>query len=1042
MSHSRKRPVRRRTRRGMLLESLEKRMVMDASLSGFVFIDSDGDGVHGSGEDGLPGVEITLSGTTTGGEQVEQSLLTGNDGSYQFDELSAGTYRISQRQPEATVDGQESSDHSGAVVGSDQVSNLVVSANQNVANVNFAERALKPGYVNMAWFLASTPSQATMLRESVAKGEALAGNQQLADAIRSGAAEAPPTTTDPNPNQNDTPTVAADAYTVAENQTLTVSASNGVLKNDSDADGDSLSASVVSAPGNGTLTLATNGSFTYVPDADFFGTDTFTYRVNDGTVNSSTATVTITVTEEVTSQNEFTVDENAATGTFVGQVEASSSLGSEVVFEVADSSVASQLRLLPDDHYTGEGDAAALLIEYFDLSCPHCADIHAVLKQLQTSFSSDLLVVRRHLVLENNGTPIFPNSEAAAIAAEAAGRQGKFDGMVDLLLTNQDDWRSAASPATLFNSYAQQLQLDMNQFATDQQDQAIVDRIDRDRASAADLGLSSTPSFFLNGSAISNPETLSAFTTVIQTEVDSSDRVFALDRLTGDIKVADPDSLDFETTPTFEFTVNATGSGSESIDVTVDLFDANEIAPVAQNDSYTAVAGTELVVNAADGVLANDTDADSQTLYATLITTPGNGAVTLNEDGSFTYVPDSGFTGTDTFTYRADDGNFPTADVTVTISVGDAPVATADAYSVGEDQTLTVNAANGVLANDTDPDSGTLTAQVASGPSHGSLTLNSDGSFTYVPEADFSGDDSFTYQASDGSGFSSPVTVAITVTDQNTFSINENSNAGVLVGTIDPESELGDTVIFEVDDPNMPAELRLGAVDHLHGDAAAPVVLIEYLDLSCPHCADAHAALKQLETEFAGELLVVRRHLLLFNSSTNSFVFPNSEEAAFVAEAAARQGKFDEMVDLLFTNQDDWRALADPTSVFNGYAQQLGLDLTQFASDQQDANLEARIVRDRTSASNLGLTSTPSFFLNGQSISNPETVQGFRSVIQAELNAVDEVFSLDRLTGEIFVADPAELDFEVNPSFALDITARGTSTEAIDVVIELLDVAE
>ena len=78
-------------------------------------------------------------------------------------------------------------------------------------------------------------------------------------------------------------------------------ATGGVLDNDTDADGNSLTATLVSGPASGALTLNADGTFTYTPNADFYGTDTFTYRANDGTVNSNVATVTITVTPVATS---------------------------------------------------------------------------------------------------------------------------------------------------------------------------------------------------------------------------------------------------------------------------------------------------------------------------------------------------------------------------------------------------------------------------------------------------------------------------------------------------------------------------------------------------------------------------------------------------------------------------------------------------------------------------------------------------------------------------------------------------------------------
>src|SRR5207302_1838872 len=93
---------------------------------------------------------------------------------------------------------------------------------------------------------------------------------------------------------NDPPVAANDSYATAEDTPLTVAAP-GVLANDSDVDGDALTAAVVTAPAHGTVTLAANGSFTYTPAANYNGADSFTYKANDGALNSNIATVTIAV---------------------------------------------------------------------------------------------------------------------------------------------------------------------------------------------------------------------------------------------------------------------------------------------------------------------------------------------------------------------------------------------------------------------------------------------------------------------------------------------------------------------------------------------------------------------------------------------------------------------------------------------------------------------------------------------------------------------------------------------------------------------------
>lgn len=190
------------------------------------------------------------------------------------------------------------------------------------------------------------------------------------------------------------------------------------------------------------------------------------------------------------------------------------------------------------------------------------------------------------------------------------------------------------------------------------------------------------------------------------------------------------------------------------------------IKPVAGADSYTT-AGKALTV-AGPGVLANDSDADLDPLTAALAGKVKNGTVTLNPDGSFTYTPKASFIGTDTFRYVVSDGTATArGKVTVTVTPNHPPVANSDAYSIEEDNTpLTVDA-GGVLANDTDADDDTKKAVLVSGPANAaSFHLNDNGTFTYTPNADFNGPDSFTYKVNDGAVDSNTATVMITVTPE------------------------------------------------------------------------------------------------------------------------------------------------------------------------------------------------------------------------------------------------------------------------------------
>src|SRR5439155_1150246 len=188
---------------------------------------------------------------------------------------------------------------------------------------------------------------------------------------------------------------------------------------------------------------------------------------------------------------------------------------------------------------------------------------------------------------------------------------------------------------------------------------------------------------------------------------------------------------------------------------------------------------TQLTVSA-PGVLANDSDVDGDALSAVLVSNPTHGTLTLNGDGSFTYMPALNFNGIDSFTYKASDGQAQSGVATVTITVtpvNDAPVAANDdSYTTPEDTELTVSGPR-VLANDSDLNGTVLTFTTLIQSTHGTLTLNGDGSFTYMPALNFNGIDSFTYKASDGQAQSDVATVTITVTPVNDAPVAANDDS-------------------------------------------------------------------------------------------------------------------------------------------------------------------------------------------------------------------------------------------------------------------------
>jgi VCBS repeat-containing protein len=186
---------------------------------------------------------------------------------------------------------------------------------------------------------------------------------------------------------------------------------------------------------------------------------------------------------------------------------------------------------------------------------------------------------------------------------------------------------------------------------------------------------------------------------------------------------------------------------------------------MAVNDLYEAMMDEPLQVEMG-GVLANDTDAENDTLTAEQFIAPKHGELLLNRDGTFTYQPNPGFTGIDGFVYQVDDGTSQSSLAAVTIEVSDpnvAPVGENDFFATDEDSVLEVVATNGILANDQDPNGDAFTLELVDSPTHGNLEMREDGGFRYTPNPDFEGIDAFTYRINDGKKQSDLVAVEIQV---------------------------------------------------------------------------------------------------------------------------------------------------------------------------------------------------------------------------------------------------------------------------------------
>ncbi len=163
----------------------------------------------------------------------------------------------------------------------------------------------------------------------------------------------------------------------------------------------------------------------------------------------------------------------------------------------------------------------------------------------------------------------------------------------------------------------------------------------------------------------------------------------------------------------------------------------------------------------------------------------------------------------------------------------------------------------------------------------------------------------------------------------------------------------------------------VSARDHFQGSADAAIVLVEYGDYECPYCGAAYPVVKELQHRMKNKLALVFRNFPLANAH------PHAEFAAEAAEAAAAQGKFWEMHDMLYENQE----ALDPENLVE-YATALGLDIPRFTREMNEHVYASRVKEDFRSGVRSGVNGTPTFFINGERYNGPYDVRSMLAAIR------------------------------------------------------------
>jgi gliding motility-associated-like protein len=552
------------------------------------------------------------------------------------------------------------------------------------------------------------------------------------------------------------PVAEDDVFNIFENTTL----NNTVTSNDSDPDGDVLTYSVVNNTVDGTFTLNADGTFTFIPNTNFYGTVIITYEACDPFGVCDQALVTINVypvnsaPDAVDDFINVTVNETYQGDASFNDIETDGDL---VTYTLVDDVTQGTLTLnsdgtftyIPNTDYVGADQFTYSLCDATVLCDTATVFIDVVEANEGPDANNDDYVINEDEVLTanvgDNDTDADGDVLTYAVTTNVTNGTLQFTDDGGFIYTPNAEYSgtdsfsySVCDPAGVCD-YA-----DVTITIVPVNDPPIA--VDDFVAAEEDDVVSNTVATN-DSDAENDPITFTLIDDVVNGTLDFySDGTFTY---TPDNNYYGPDS----------FTYSACDdSGCDTAVVTIDVAQIND-GLIAVDDAYETNQNTTLNADASE----NDIDIDGEILIYSLSDSTDNGELILNDDGTFTYIPNNGFFGTDFFQYVVCDPGFcDTAIVVINvIQLNTNPTVVEDSFTMNEDDIL-----NGdVSINDSDADGDVLVYSPTGtfNTANGTVIMNADGTFTYTPNPDFNGTDTFEYTACDDDGNCSTVTVTITV---------------------------------------------------------------------------------------------------------------------------------------------------------------------------------------------------------------------------------------------------------------------------------------
>ncbi|MBK7238075.1 MAG: tandem-95 repeat protein [Sterolibacteriaceae bacterium] len=629
-----------------------------------------------------------------------------------------------------------------------------------------------------------------------------------------------------SPVSDTTPVASDDAISVAEGGTATslVGGASSVMANDGGLADTPVNVSLVSSVAHGTLTLNADGSFSYTHDGSENFSDSFSYRLTDNDGQSSTATVSITISPvsdatPVASDDAIAVAEGGTATSLVGgasSVMANDSGLSDTpvnVSVVSGPAHASAFTLNADGSFSYTHDGSENFSDSFSYRLTdNDGQVSDATINITITPVSDTTPVASDdaIAVAEGGTATSLVGGAASVMANDGGladtpvNVSLVSGVAHGSLTlNADGSFSYTHDGSENFSDSFSYQLSDNDGETSTATVSITispvsdtTPVASDDAIAVAEGGTATSLVGGASSVMANDTGLSD-TPVNVSLVSSVAHGTLTLNADGSFSYTHDGTENFSDSFSYQLTDND-GQVSEAT-VNITITPVSDTTPVASDDAIAVAEGgtATTLVGGASSVMANDSGLSDTPVNVSLVSSVAHGTLTLNADGSFSYTHDGSENFSDSFTYRLTDNDGQVSDATVSISItpvsDTTPAASDDAISVAEGGTATtlVGGAANVKTNDTGLADSPVNVSLVSDVSHGTLTLNADGSFSYTHDGSENFSDSFSYQLTDNDGQVSDATVSISITpvsdttpaaNADAISVAEGGTATTLVG--------------------------------------------------------------------------------------------------------------------------------------------------------------------------------------------------------------------------------------------------------------------